>query len=74
MRIYLPLKVIFTEAARPSLISLLRVDKSFYYPTVHIQSNCLFLVITQPPIYGVIVYFLLCNESVNNCLGNSFGY
>ena len=32
MRIYLPEKVIFTEATRPRLISLLRVDKSLCLP------------------------------------------
>ena len=32
MRIYLPEKVIFTEAARPRCISILRVDKSSCLP------------------------------------------
>ena len=27
--------------------------------------------ITQPPIYGIIVVFLLCHESGNYCPGNS---
>ena len=31
-------------------------------------------IITQPLIYGLIVYFLLCHESVNYWPGNSFGY
>ena len=31
-------------------------------------------VITQPSKYGVIVYFLLCHESLNYCQCNSFDY
>ena len=30
------------------------------------------LIITQPSMYGVIVYFLLCHESVTFCPGNMF--
>ena len=53
-----------------------------------VDSYSMFHIITQPPIYGVIVYcfamsclyteqlciFLLCHESVNYCPGNSCGY
>ena len=32
--------------------------------------NCeLLFIITQPSIYGVIVYFLLCHESLNYSIG-----
>ena len=39
-----------------------------------VDSYSIFHIINQPPIYGVIVYFLLCHESMNYCPGNSFGY
>ena len=39
------------------------------YPNVYIRSNCLFFVITQPSLYVLIVYFLLCHESLNYSTG-----
>ena len=61
IRIYLPEKVIFTEAARPRLISLLRVDKSLYLPKL---KSITVLLYDFSNIY-VKFYFHFCKK---NCI------
>ena len=43
-----------------------RISMGFFVPSIH---DCILNVITQPSIYGVIVYFLLCHESLNYSTG-----
>ena len=58
------------------VLSRVEHGKSFITsgPELSLLAYVLSTIITQPFIYGVIVYFFLCHESVNYCLGNSFRY
>ena len=40
-----------------------------WYLGYPLKYGVLFCIITQPSIYGVIVYFLLCHESLNYSTG-----
>ena len=53
----------------------LRAYDKFMYQSSSYKGNPLISkCITQPSIYGVIVYFLLCHESLNFCSVNIFDY
>ena len=56
------------------MLATLGMNKENKVTACLVDSYSIFHIITQRPIYGVIVYFLQCYEPVNYCPGNSFGY
>ena len=55
----------------PFLESIGKVCLNIHCTTVY---KGITILITQASIYGVIVYFLLCHESLNSCPVNIFDY